>query len=457
MLRILRVVVLLALPVAVSLVAAISWAGMIGQQQAGIAVDAQGVLSKRTFNDPGNALTNERIAAAKVALRNNVGRPSPLRKVSLNRLQAAIDELLEDNRQITAEMKNMAGLTRITHVFFYPELGEIVIAGPAEGWFEDLSGRVRGMETGLPTCQLQNLLVALRAYPPGKQGADLVGCSIDPTAEGLRRMQDYLRRVRPRSPADGPAIAKGLCESLGMQNISVLGVPADTQFAHIMVEADYRMKLIGIGLEKPAVAFKNYVERASAAQVSQNAMQRWYFVPDYQCVRMSEDRLAMELVGEGVKLIGEDELVTGEGQRQKNTKVNLASKAFVETFTKKYPELAAQSPVFAQLRVLIDMLVVAAHIQQEDYYGKARWQPKTLLDEEKLPVRVVNPAKQVETAANAIMKGNRLLTPVGGGVEIRAREAFDSKNRLRDDGGRVQSQRAEVSPKGLAKGQWWWD
>ena len=67
------------------------------------------------------------------------------------------------------------------------------------------------------------------------------------------------------------------------------------------------------------------MDRAKPAQVSRNALQRWYFVPDYQCVRVSEDNLAMELVGDGVKLVGEDELVTrqaasgrrpaGQGQR----------------------------------------------------------------------------------------------------------------------------------------------
>jgi len=252
-------------------------------------------------------------------------------------------------------------------------------------------------------------------------------------------------------------VAAGLRESLGLQNIRVQGVDPDTQFAHILVEADYRMKLIGIGLERPPVAIKSYAERANPSQVSANAMQRWYFVPDYQCVRVSEDRLAMELVGEGVKLIGEDELVAAAGQRQKNAVANLASQAFVDEFTKRYPELAAKSPVFAQLRVLIDMLVAAAHIQQQDYYGKAGWQPTTLLDEKKLPVRTLNPAKHAETAVNAIVKGSRLVTPVGGGVEIRTRQALLPSNLLRDGDGKLAGKRREVTLKDLAKGQWWWD
>ncbi len=39
-------------------------------------------------------------------------------------------------------------------------------------------------------------------------------------------------------------IAEGLKESLGLQNVTVQGVPSSTRFAQILVEADYRMKLI---------------------------------------------------------------------------------------------------------------------------------------------------------------------------------------------------------------------
>ena len=59
--------------------------------------------------------------------------------------------------------------------------------------------------------------------------------------------------------AAGPRIAGGLRDALGLQNVRVLGVDPDTHFAHIMIEADYRMKLIGIALEQPAVPIKKSV------------------------------------------------------------------------------------------------------------------------------------------------------------------------------------------------------
>ena len=70
-------------------------------------------------------------------------------------------------------------------MFLYPDSGDIVIAGPAEGWFRDISGPVVGLTSGKPVLELQDLIVALRAYPPGQHQDPLIGCSIDPTPEGL--------------------------------------------------------------------------------------------------------------------------------------------------------------------------------------------------------------------------------------------------------------------------------
>lgn len=428
------------------------------QQTAGVAVSTEGILSIFAVDDPGGELLAEQIRSARANLDPKVGARSPLRKISLNRLQAAIDEQLASGREVTQDMKFLAGLTRIQYVFFYPDSGDIVISGPAEGWFADPAGRMRGIDSGLPMIELQDLLVALRAFPPGKKAPEVVGCSIDPTEEGEKRLMDFLNKMGGRAtPRDTQFIADGLRDSLGLQSVTVHGVPADTHFAQILVEADYRMKLVGIGLETPPVPIKSYVAYASASQVSRNALQRWYFVPDYECVRMTADGHGMEIVGDGVKLIGEDEFVNDAGQRTAKGTNNKASQQFVETFTKLYPDLAAKSPVYAQLRNLVDMLVAAAYIQNQDLYGKAGFEPTTFHDESKLPTRVCTTPKQVETAVNAIWKGNRLLTPLGGGVEIEASEALKPENLLIDDQNRVERQRANLSVQGLAKGQWWWD
>src|SRR5438270_9541545 len=120
------------------------------------------------------------------------------------------------------------------------------------------------------------------------------------------------------------------------------------------------MKLIGIGIEPPPVRMKTYIDLASTNE----SLQRWFFTPNYDCVRVADDSLAMELVGQGVKLIGESELVAGNGQRAATGRQSKASTLFCKAFTDLYPRIAANNPVYGQLKNLIDLAVAAAFIQK---------------------------------------------------------------------------------------------
>jgi hypothetical protein len=431
---------------------------IIGNIPAGVEVDAAGVLRLRTFADPTGQLTQQRLAQARAALNADVARPSKLRKISLNRLEAAIQASLESGVGISDEMRYLAGLTGITYVFFYPESHDIVLAGPAEGFGLNLAGRVIGLTTGRSVLELQDLVVALRSFSPGSAPTEFIGCSIDPTSEGLQRMQQFLVAIRGRiGPGDAEGIAQGLKESLGPQTITINGVPAQTHYAQVLVEADYRMKLIGIGLEIPPVRIPSYVARANPSSVARNALQRWYFVPDYDAVRISEDGFAMQLVGQGVKLVCENEVVHSDGRRSQTGHTDRASQAFVRAFTQRYAELAQAVPVFAQLRNLIDMAIVAAFLQQQDWYGQAGWTASLLSDEQRFPVATYPAPLRVDSAVNVVWKGNVLMTPIGGGVSIQASRALDSTHLRHEEKGSVSAARESLDLHSLDNDQWWWD
>lgn len=429
------------------------------QGTAGVVVDAQGVLHKKVVPDPTGQLLRQRQAAAKASLSTEVARFSPRRYVSLTRLEQA---LAHRQGVLTDEMRYLAGLLRIQYVFCYPETKDIVLAGPAEGWMEDPAGRIVGLSTHRPVCRLEDLVVALRLFGPGrKSDRPVISCSIDPTPEGLAAMQRVLRQIGtqlpgPPNPAVANQIAASLQESLGLQDITITGVPPETHFAHVLVEADYRMKLIGIGLEQPPIQMASFVQLVNPSQVARNALFRWFFVPDYQCVRVSEDGLAMKLEGDGVKLVGEDELVTAQGGRQTTGMTSRASQMFTNGFTKKYPELAERSPVFAELRNLIDMAVAAAFIQQQDYYGKTGWTMELFGDESKFAVLRYPAPRKVAPAVTAVIRGARLMTPIGGGVYIEPQQALQKRNLLPDEKGQVAKTRQEVQLR-LPKDRWWWD
>ena len=166
----------------------------------------------------------------------------------------------------------------------------------------------------------------------------------------------------------------------------------------------------------------------------------------------------MELVGDGVKLVGEDEMVTSSGERKAAAgHGNRASQAFVTAFTKLYPELADRSPVYAELRNLIDVAIAAAHIQSQDYCGKAGWKMEFFGSEKEFPVEIYSIPKTVESAVNVTWtRSGSVSFPVGGGVVIHANQALQPDNLLSDEKGKVSHVREGVKPN-LAKGQWWWD
>src|SRR3954471_6817678 len=113
-----------------------------GGATAGVAVDADGVLSRVMKDDPTGELSRQRIQEALTRLDRNVARPSKLRKISLTRLERIIKEHIASGKPIEDAMQHLAGLNRIQYVFCYPKSGDVVIAGPAEAWAEPPSGRI---------------------------------------------------------------------------------------------------------------------------------------------------------------------------------------------------------------------------------------------------------------------------------------------------------------------------
>jgi hypothetical protein len=431
-------------------------------QTAGVDVDAKGVLRYRVSEGVDGVVAKKMLAAAIAKLPEGLAKSSPHRKISLNRLEKAVKAAVESGKPVPAELKYLAGLVRIENVFFYPETGDIVIAGPAEPYGADASGRIIGLETGAATIELQDLIVALRAFPANSRGGDTrIQCSIDPTQEGLARLKNVIAEASRNQNAvvSNPApYVDSMRNALGLQNVTVNGVSPETHFAQVLVEADYRMKMIGIGLEVPPkdVKIKSYVARASGN--GSNALQRWWFVPNYECVKVTADGNGMELVGQGVKLIGESEYVAADGSRKGTGKVEGPSDGFAKNFTTEYPKIASRVPIYGQLKNVIDLSITAAFIQAQDYYGKSGWTAPLFNDEAAYAVETYHAPRQVETAINAVSKGpGKLVTPIGGGVDISPRQALSENNRMSDDQGTVAEKAKSVSLGGLAENQWWWD
>ena len=428
-------------------------------QVGGVLISSEGLLNRRPLPANAQKLNIERFNSAKVALNQDLQKVSELRKVSLNRLEAEVAKMIDAGTPVPADMRYLAGLTKITHVFFYPETKDIVIAGPAEGFFFSAENFVVGMNSGRATLKLEDLVVALRAFAPDSNQPSMITCSIDPTQEGLVRFRDVVKQLQQSGQfrrGMENQVVQAYKDSLGLQTVTITGISPKTDFARVLVEADYRMKLIGIGLERPAVnGIVSFV--AKATPTSGNSLQRWFFEPDYDCVTINEDKTAIELRGAGVKLVGEDETVGAGGQRKGTGKASGASKIFTKTFTKTYAKLAEQTPIWAELRNVIDMSVAAAFIQKVDLYNQADWSLGVLGDESRFPVENYAAATQVAPITNAYWKNNNFMAPIAGGVAIQAKVALNSDHVTIDKEGKVNKVRDSIKLDGLKPGQWWWD
>jgi hypothetical protein len=430
----------------------------------GISIDAEGTLDARTFKDFDGKLLRERLGAAKAAKPGEMWAAAKLRKVSLRRLEAALADEIAAGREPDDVLRNLAGLTRVQYVFCLPaedgKVGDVLLAGPAEPFARDAAGRAIGLASGKPVLQLEDLAVALRAYPPNKRERPFLGCTISPTADGLARFMEFQKtvprsvRVEERGPV-AEAMAKGVAESLGQAQIEVFGISPRTHFAQVLVEADYRMKRIAIGAEPPPIKMTTFIDALTSPQ--QGILQRWWFTPDYKCVRLAEDKLAAELVGQGVQLQAEDKLIGADGSlAAAGAKPNKASELYTLGFTRRYPEISAASPVYAQLRNLIDLAIAAALIRRHDYYARSGWQAELLRDEDRYAVETQPAPKQVSCVVNSLWKGSRLFTPAGGGVSIRPDDALEAENLLADENQAVATQRSQLALPADGE-RWWWD
>src|SRR5262249_6271164 len=245
------------------------------------------------------------------SLPGDLNQKSDLRKVSLVQLEAACESFARDRTHVTSEMQYLAGLQRIDYVFVYPEEKDLVIAGPAEGYLIDNFGRALGVTTGRPALRLDDLMVALRSI---ERGGGTIRCSIDPDESKLASLMTYIKQNNDASTVE---VAKARVEKLhailGLQNVSVSGVPAESHFAEQLVEADIRMKRLAIGVDKAKVkGFKSHLAMVAA---DGNSMQRWWFTPLYGAFTKTEDSLAFQFSGQRVQLLSQEELASDAGRR----------------------------------------------------------------------------------------------------------------------------------------------
>jgi len=431
--------------------------GSIDSFAGGVYVDPQGVLRSRllentTFSQPAiDRRTGDRPAG-------NVRHDSPLRSISLNRLERQVELLQATGRPLSDSMRYLAGMRRIRYVLVYPESGDLVLAGPAGDWTTDREGRIVSRRTGQPVLQLDDLVVVLRQMARGR--GTRFGCSITPSRNALARTQQFLDQSARRSlaPGERDGWLEQLRSHLGKQMIDVYGIDPGTRVARVLVEADYRMKLVGMGLEAGAGTVRSYldlIEVPPGQAPPPLDVLRWWFTLNYDAILVTPDRDRFELRGQGVRVQSENELLAEQGRRVHTGKSDALNRRFARSFTENFPALAAKYPVYAELRNLFDLAMVSALITSEDLASRAGWHMRWFGDPRGYPVAVGPAPTTVETVINhRVIRRRHIVAGASGGVSVNPWKWVDGPS-VRPAVPAVAGRAPADVP--ARRDRWWWD
>jgi hypothetical protein len=432
-------------------------AGQTGQagNASGILIDAKGVVRPIIGKNRDGALERKRREEqAGRSLPGDLNKFNPLRKVSLVALEAACEKFARDRTHVTSEMQFLAGLQRIDYVFVYPDEGDIVIAGPAEGYVVDARGRATGTTTGHPPLRLDDLMVALRAL----ERVGPIRCSIDPRQENLVRLNEYLsEQTGPLTAAQAQARFARLPEILGYQDVSLSGVPSESHFAEVLVEADIRMKRLSVGVDPPPV--KGFKSHLTLVGPGEQSMQRWWFIPFYDAFNKSEDGLAYHFSGQRVQLLSQEELVSDSGKRSNAQFTRVSIEKFSKQFTSRFPELAAAVPAFAELQNVFDLAVLAALLKKDRLADRIEWKKELFLDAERAPTGTRQVPRQTQSIGNQkMLHGKICVAQVGGGITIDPWQVLlDGEFKPADSDVQQKGRDSRRNPDASQDHPWWWD
>ena len=387
--------------------------GFGAQAVGGISVDPNGIV--RTI-DP-QTLTS--IAAQrKKILRENppqTGRRCELQKVSLRRILEDVQRAVTENELVSPEVLTLGGLEQVEFVFVDPDAHDLILAGPSDEVAVDENGSFVGAASGQPLLLLEDLVVALRSIDAARMGG--MRCSIDPTPEGIARLQEILSSIKQMP--NPQKIFRLMEEALGPQQITVGGVPADTHFAQVLVAADYRMKRIGMGLESSEVAeLPSYLSMVQATTAGSAMLPRFWLEAQYSPIARDPDELGWKLTGGKMVCLTETDLLVREGMQRGGGRADKNASRWCERMTACYDKLALSKPVFNELKNCVDLAVVAALIDSRQLADRAGLDLSLLKDASSVQLSSYEVPTQVPTVAHGIKRGSRWILSASGGVQF---------------------------------------
>jgi hypothetical protein len=219
------------------------------------------------------------------------------------------------------------------------------------------------------------------------------------------------------------------------------------------------MKLVGMGLEEGTLGVRSYLDSIPAgSDPPEMSVLRWWFTLNYEAIKTTPDRLTFAIEGQGVKVLSENEMLTASGQRVHSGKSDELTAEFAASFTRHFGRLAAKYPVYADLKNIFDLALVAGLIRHEDLAGQVGWEMSYWADPQGYQVALGAAPREVQSIVNHRMLSNRrFVAGASGGVSVDTSKYVSHEAVKQDDYGELTAQYQGHQPRNLARNAWWWD
>jgi hypothetical protein len=347
------------------------------------------------------------------------------RAISLKVLQQKLEALHGTNSRPT-NLYYLCGINRIIGYVVDEANRDIILIGK--------------VDKKLPPLYLDDFVVALRnawgKYTELKGNTRYFsnpGCSIDPNPKTYQKLHQLWKQTEDTDEAVKQW--EKICYS--PQEVRVFGIPFNTRFARVMVQADYDMKrlvdgsdelslfafdsLMGMEFEREKVRIRKGESRSAPV----NNLNRFWFCPGEY--RFLEDDNMVMIERCTVKLLTEEEHLNEEGKIVGAGRANPAAKQFAGDFTGFYDDIAGERPIFRELENLFRFVALAKVLKLKSPHLKIGLNLDYLLDryqvskenvEAHLPGRYHVRKYEGRTMYDGGNQTFELWMPSCGGVEI---------------------------------------
>jgi len=298
-------------------------------------------------------------------------------------LAVSLGEVMRDWRTCAArvecqdDMEQVYGMNRVEGYVIDPVARDIILVG--------------SHRPGYPALKIEDLWVALNNAAghyvsidqAGRRFRSDPGVSIDPSPKVLAQLDQIMAAIDgDASDSRRQAAHDAWCETCEQpQSVRVLGIPFDTHFAEVMLNADYDMKSIVDGnVQLGLDGFDSLNDRSmklaqttilsgSGGAVEVGGLTRFWFHPGETTYRASTDAVLLDRAD--VTLLDEQEHVTRAGTIEASGKVNTLARAFTCAFTRRYSEIAALRPIYRELEGLFRWTALAKLMVERQAFAAA--------------------------------------------------------------------------------------